>query len=132
MELANLSKKKFDVKFYLIKAVKDQIIISNNEDLIGKNQTSKIFMTNIMKDSEMKIQDLKPLSIPRRPKWNEKISAKEFDRLERESFLNWRRGLAMEEERNINLVITPFEKNIDIWRQLWLVTEKADLLVQVI
>jgi len=97
MELANLSKKKFDVKFYLIKAVKDQIIISNNEDLIGKNQTSKIFMTNIMKDSEMKI-----------------------------------RGLAMEEERNINLVITPFEKNIDIWRQLWLVTEKADLLVQVI
>ena len=116
---------------YLKKAVKDQVIISNNEDLIGKNQTSKIFMTNIMKDSEVKMQDIKHLSIPRRPKWNEKISAKEFDRLEREAFLNWRRSLAIEEEKNINLVITPFEKNMDIWRQLWLVTEKADLLVQV-
>ena len=80
----------------------------------------------------MKTTELKPLSIPRRPKWNDSISAKEFVRLEREAFLNWRRSLAIEEEKNIKLVITPFEKNLEVWKQLWLVTEKADLLVQVI
>ena len=27
--------------------------------------------------------------------------------------------------------MTPFEKNIEVWRQLWRVTEKADIVVQV-
>lgn len=124
MELASLSKKKFE-------AVKDQVVISNNDELIGKNQSNKVFLNNIIKDSEVKTIELKPLSIPRRPAWNKKISPKEFDRLEREAFLNWRRSLAVEEEKHMNLVITPFEKNMEVWRQLWLVIEKADLLVQV-
>ena len=30
------------------------------------------------------------------------------------------------------LIITPFEKNIEIWRQLWIVVERSDLIVQII
>ena len=31
-------------------------------------------------------------------------------------------------EGNENLVLTPFEKNLDIWRQLWRVLERSDLV----
>jgi len=27
------------------------------------------------------------------------------------------------------LAITPFEKNIEVWRQLWRVIEKSDVLI---
>lgn len=30
------------------------------------------------------------------------------------------------------MAITPFEKNVDIWRQLWRVIEKCDLLLQIV
>jgi len=32
------------------------------------------------------------------------------------SFLEWRRDIASIEQDNINLAITPFEKNLEIWR----------------
>ncbi|GLJ31229.1 hypothetical protein SUGI_0626170 [Cryptomeria japonica] len=71
------------------------------------------------------------IRIPRRPPWHANMSAEELDVKERQSFLNWRRGLARLEE-NEKLVITPFEKNIDIWRQLWRVLERSDLVVTVV
>jgi len=89
-------------------------------------------MGNILKNSDISVSKVKALPIPRRPKYVEKTEVKEFERLEREAFLNWRRALAMEEEQNIHFAITPFEKNIEIWRQLWMVVDKADLLVQIV
>ena len=32
------------------------------------------------------------------------------------AFLEWRRDLAAIEEGNINLAITPFEKNVEVWK----------------
>jgi hypothetical protein len=44
----------------------------------------------------------------------------------------WRRELAkLEEELLIDRTMTPFEKNIEVWRQLWRVIEKSDIVVQV-
>ncbi|XP_065852586.1 GTPase LSG1-1-like [Euphorbia lathyris] len=71
------------------------------------------------------------LRIPRRPPWNAQMSVDELDTNEKQSFLIWRRGLARLEE-NEKLVLTPFEKNLDIWRQLWRVVERSDLLVMVV
>ncbi|WCJ40123.1 hypothetical protein M5689_021054 [Euphorbia peplus] len=71
------------------------------------------------------------LRVPRRPPWNADMSVDELDANEKQSFLIWRRGLARLEE-NEKLVLTPFEKNLDIWRQLWRVVERSDLLVMVV
>ncbi|XP_076950412.1 GTPase LSG1-1-like [Bidens hawaiensis] len=71
------------------------------------------------------------LSVPRRPAWNANMTVEELDANERRAFLVWRRSLARLEE-NDNLVLTPFEKNLDIWRQLWRVVERSDLLVMVV
>ncbi|KAG0618856.1 hypothetical protein M758_4G095800 [Ceratodon purpureus] len=71
------------------------------------------------------------LTIPRRPKWTASMTPQQLDLNERQSFLTWRRGLA-ELEDNEKLVLTPFEKNLDIWRQLWRVLERCDLVVMVV
>lgn len=71
------------------------------------------------------------LRVPRRPPWNAKMSVEELDFNEQQAFVIWRRSLARLEE-NENLVLTPFEKNLDIWRQLWRVVERSDLLVMVV
>ncbi|KAG8092826.1 hypothetical protein GUJ93_ZPchr0012g20709 [Zizania palustris] len=71
------------------------------------------------------------LRVPRRPPWNARMTVEELDENERRAFLVWRRNLARLEE-NDKLVLTPFEKNIDIWRQLWRVLERSDLLVMVV
>ncbi|XP_018423062.1 PREDICTED: large subunit GTPase 1 homolog isoform X2 [Nanorana parkeri] len=70
------------------------------------------------------------LCIPRRPHWDENTSAEDLQQAERESFLKWRRQLAtLEEEKK--LILTPFERNLDFWRQLWRVIERSDLVVQI-
>ena len=90
--------------------------------------------------------DFSNLTVPRRPAWNEATTPDELNRLERESFLDWRRGiaecvfpllliflftpLARLESSFAELAVTPFEKNLDFWRQLWRVLERSDVVVQ--
>lgn len=71
------------------------------------------------------------LSVPRRPKWDSTTTPEELGQRERESFLNWRRGLAELQENN-DLLMTPFERNLEVWRQLWRVIERSDLIVQIV
>ncbi|KAL9006937.1 MAG: hypothetical protein Q9188_000313 [Gyalolechia gomerana] len=71
------------------------------------------------------------LTVPRRPPWNESTTTQELDQKERASLLEWRRGLA-ELQDNENLLMTPFERNLEVWRQLWRVIERSDLVVQIV
>ncbi|KAL8383163.1 hypothetical protein RB595_006766 [Gaeumannomyces hyphopodioides] len=71
------------------------------------------------------------LTVPRRPQWDSSTTPEQLDALERESFLNWRRGLAELQENN-DLLMTPFERNLEVWRQLWRVIERSDLVVQIV
>jgi large subunit GTPase 1 len=73
----------------------------------------------------------KRLTVPRRPAWNDKTTRAELDRSEKESLLEWRRGLAELQEVN-DLLMTPFERNLEVWRQLWRVIERSDLVVQIV
>lgn len=61
--------------------------------------------------------------LPFRPKWNVGMSAEELLNAEREHFLNWRRDLAMLQE-NEGMILTPYEKNLEFWRQLWRVVDR--------
>ncbi|KAL2152537.1 hypothetical protein VTH82DRAFT_5721 [Thermothelomyces myriococcoides] len=71
------------------------------------------------------------LTVPRRPHWDETTTREELDRLERESFLEWRKGLAELQETQ-DLLMTPFERNLEVWRQLWRVIERSDVVVQIV
>jgi len=73
-----------------------------------------------------------PLRIPRRPEWRTEMTAKEINSNEQQAFLEWRRDIAQIEEDNVKLAITPFEKNLEVWKQLWRVIERSDLLLQIV
>lgn len=71
------------------------------------------------------------LKIPRRPRWTQEMTPEQLNQLEKEEMLTWRRSLANLEQTK-GVVLTPFEKNIEFWRQLWRVVERSDILVQLV
>lgn len=58
------------------------------------------------------------------------MSTDAVDAQERKAFVAWRRELARLEDEE-HLVLTPFEKNLEVWRQLWRVLERSHVVVQV-
>ncbi|KAH7930544.1 P-loop containing nucleoside triphosphate hydrolase protein [Leucogyrophana mollusca] len=71
------------------------------------------------------------LRVPRRPPWTKSITTAQLDRQEKDAFLEWRRGLAQLQEED-KFLLTPFERNIEVWRQLWRVLERSHLVVQIV
>ena len=71
------------------------------------------------------------LTVPRRPAWDATTTKEELDKAERTSFLTWRAQLA-ELESNRAVHVTPFEKNLEMWRQLWRVVDRAHIVVQIL
>lgn len=78
------------------------------------------------------------LRVPRRPKWDKKTTGAELQECERIEFLEWRRNIAeLEEELSRDdgsggVMLTPFEKNLEVWRQLWRVVERSDVVIQIV
>ncbi|CAK7210978.1 hypothetical protein SBRCBS47491_000962 [Sporothrix bragantina] len=105
----------------------------NNSQIIHTNQKNPYLLTEVEETQRVKLQSMnrERLAVPRRPKWDTTMTAAELDKLERESFLVWRRGLA-ELQENADLLLTPFERNLEVWRQLWRVIERSDLVVQIV
>ena len=71
------------------------------------------------------------LKIPRRPLWDKSTSGEELQQLEREAFMDWRKGLSELQEIE-GITLTPYEKNLEFWRQLWRVIERSDVIVQIV
>lgn len=72
------------------------------------------------------------LRVPRRPHWDASTTPAELEKMEKEAFLEWRRGLATLQESDDDILMTPFERNLEVWRQLWRVIERSDLVVQIV
>ncbi|CAK7224034.1 hypothetical protein SCUCBS95973_005383 [Sporothrix curviconia] len=105
----------------------------NNSQIIHTNQKNPYLLTEVEESQRLQLQSMnrERLAVPRRPKWDASMTAAELDKLERESFLVWRRSLA-ELQENADLLLTPFERNLEVWRQLWRVIERSDLVVQIV
>ena len=128
-DLASLTNKKYEV------IPENEALQSiNTINIIPANQSSNIIMNNILKNSDLNIdkQEIQFLSIPKKPKYKKGMKKDEYFKLEKESFLSWRKALAEEEMKNINKTITPYEKNIEVWKQLWMTVDKSQLLFQIV
>lgn len=105
----------------------------NNVKIIHKDQRNPYLLSG---EEERRVRtkmdkNRKRLTVPRRPKWDATTTAAGLDTRERQSLLEWRRGLA-ELQENDDLLMTPFERNLEVWRQLWRVIERSDLIVQIV
>ena len=87
------------------------------------------------------------LSVPRRPEWDDTTTPQELERREQHAFVEWRRGIALKEDAlmrhslnqhrppsssSTQVSVTPFEKNLEVWRQLWRVLERSNCIVQLV
>lgn len=104
-----------------------------NIQVIHKDQYNPYLLTSDQEKAALRKQKFheRQLTVPRRPAWDSTTTPAELDQRERESFLNWRRGLADLQE-NHDMLMTPFERNLEVWRQLWRVIERSDLVVQIV
>ncbi|EMC97104.1 hypothetical protein BAUCODRAFT_68768 [Baudoinia panamericana UAMH 10762] len=105
----------------------------NNVKIIHVDQKNPYLLSRDEERGVVRKQNAKRarLTVPRRPPWDESTTAVELDQRERQSLLEWRRGLAELQEVD-DLLMTPFERNLEVWRQLWRVIERSDLVVQIV
>lgn len=103
---------------------------SGNDSAVTKGFS----LTNEQREnlSSKQREHARELIVPRRPAWDKDMTRFQLDKQEKEAFLNWRRKLAMLQESEEDLLLTPFERNIEVWRQLWRVVERSDLVVQIV
>ena len=97
-------------------------------DSLDSLEVSAGIISKFLSEEAVNHPKYQPLKVPRRPEWNKEMSSSEINQNENIAFLEWRRDIATIEESNVKLAITPFEKNIEVWKQLWRVIEKCDLL----
>ena len=107
--------------------------VNNNDSFLVDSSSNR----NKIQSYTTKDFQFNHLFIPRKPTWNKDMTAEEVDRREKNAFLQWRRNIAALEDQEVNktnqnLKVTPFEKNIEVWRQLWRVVERSDFLVQIV
>lgn len=95
----------------------NQLGLLNDEQLEEMRRKHNLFQNN--------------LRVPRRPQWHKDQLRLEINRQENLAFLEWRRQLAALTENN-DLLLTPFERNLEVWKQLWRVVERSDLVVQIV
>ncbi|KAI9339614.1 P-loop containing nucleoside triphosphate hydrolase protein, partial [Obelidium mucronatum] len=104
-----------------------------NIEVLSKDHTNPFLLTHDEEEETLKLhkQHKSLLTVPRRPVWDGVATPEVQQYRERENFLDWRRGLvALEEEKG--LLMTPYERNLEVWRQLWRVLERSDLIVQIV
>lgn len=103
-----------------------------NIQFVNPKSTVGLLTETDRREMENRISNNKDLlKIPRRPKWSKETTADELHMMENHAFLEWRRDLAALQEKE-GLLMTPYERNIEFWRQLWRVVEKSDVVVQIV
>ncbi|KAK2461620.1 hypothetical protein APHAL10511_006083 [Amanita phalloides] len=123
LNTAQLAGIEFTAERRNVKVIQQSSNSSQNPYLLNE-QEEKI---TIRKHEENKNR----LRVPRRPSWIKSMMSAELDRREKAAFLDWRRGLAQLQEQD-KLLLTPFERNLEVWRQLWRVLERSHLIVQIV
>jgi large subunit GTPase 1 len=114
--------------------------LSERENVVVVDATTQAYRPPSVQWADYKTDFVfQELCVPRRPAWDVSMSAQELDRQEQHAFLDWRRGIAAKEDELMrNTVswnvthVTPFEKNLEVWRQLWRVLERSSCLLQLV
>ncbi|KAJ7293403.1 P-loop containing nucleoside triphosphate hydrolase protein [Mycena rebaudengoi] len=123
LNTAQLAGTDFTAERRNVKIIQQSAGSSQNPYLLSEQEE----VTTLKKHHENK----KRLRVPRRPLWTKSMTPAELDQQEKTAFLDWRRGLAGLQDED-KLLLTPFERNLEVWRQLWRVLERSHLVVQIV
>ncbi|KAG6821361.1 hypothetical protein H0H93_014158 [Arthromyces matolae] len=123
LNTAQLAGTEFTAERKNVKVIPQSTVASQNPYLLSEQEER----STLKKQSENRDR----LRVPRRPLWTKQMTTEELDKQEKVAFLDWRRGLAQLQEEE-NFLLTPFERNLEVWRQLWRVLERSQLIVQIV
>ena len=118
-------------KFEAVKGAR-VIIKEQNKDSLVIDISQKSALTLSEAEKAKVLKDMVFSRIPRRPKWDKVRSVDEQILQENKNFIDWRRDLSLNEEKYRFVTMTPYEKNVEIWKQLWRVLEKSDIVIQIL
>ncbi|KAJ7786125.1 hypothetical protein B0H16DRAFT_1401155 [Mycena metata] len=123
LNTAQLAGTDFTAERRNVKIIQQSAGSSQNPYLLSEQEE----ITTLKKHQENKTR----LRVPRRPAWTKSMTPAELEQQEKTAFLDWRRGLASLQEED-KFLLTPFERNLEVWRQLWRVLERSHLVVQIV
>lgn len=101
---------------------KRQIVIDHNSQVVEDTRKEQF---------EKALEEIGKMRIPRKPQWDGVRVGDEQKLAENIAFTAWRRKLAEMQEKYRIVELTPYEKNVELWKQLWRVVEKSDVVIQV-
>ncbi|KAJ9126338.1 hypothetical protein QFC24_002071 [Naganishia onofrii] len=121
-----------DADFTADRAMANVKVITTTSIATSRQQNPFLLSSQEQEDvSKRQNRNKDALRVPRRPLWTAETTRDELEKNERENYLHWRRGLA-ELAEGEKLLLTPYERNIQVWRQLWRVIERSHLIVQIV
>ncbi|KAI0271431.1 P-loop containing nucleoside triphosphate hydrolase protein [Gloeopeniophorella convolvens] len=123
LNTAQLAGTEFTAERRNVKIIQASASVTHNPYLLSEQEEK----STLQKHRENR----KRLRVPRRPPWTKSMSTAQLERQEKDAFLEWRRDLAELQDRD-KFLLTPFERNIEVWRQLWRVLERSHLVVQIV
>ncbi|ESK98012.1 ribosome biogenesis gtpase [Moniliophthora roreri MCA 2997] len=123
LNTAQLAEMDFTAERRNVKVISQSTTSPHNPYLLTEQEEKKALQKHAENRSRLRV--------PRRPGWAKQMTTAELERQEKASFLDWRRSLAVLQEEE-QFLLTPFERNIEVWRQLWRVIERSHLVVQIV
>lgn len=106
----------------------------NTAQVIMKREEAMRQLSVLPKEAlEVSFDEIYPdeqiIAIPKRPEWNYAMSKEELEKSEQESFDKWMTSIYELYDKE---ELSYFEKNIEVWRQLWRVVEISDIIIIVV
>ncbi|KAJ3768827.1 P-loop containing nucleoside triphosphate hydrolase protein [Lentinula raphanica] len=123
LNTAQLAETDFTAERRNVRVIQQSADASHNPYLLSEVEEKKTLKKHL--------ENKQRLRVPRRPPWTKSMTPAELERQEKAAFLDWRRGLAVLQEEE-NFLLTPFERNLEVWRQLWRVLERSHLIIQIV
>ncbi|KAJ3734647.1 P-loop containing nucleoside triphosphate hydrolase protein [Lentinula guzmanii] len=123
LNTAQLAETDFTAERRNVRVIQQSADASHNPYLLSEVEEKKTLKKHF--------ENKQRLRVPRRPPWTKSMTPAELEQQEKAAFLHWRRGLAVLQEEE-NFLLTPFERNLEVWRQLWRVLERSHLIVQIV
>ena len=106
------------------------VFVRISDELVGKRKSeSSIPIDQSKRGQPVRLKDiwnLQDLGLPQRPDWTASTTPEELHKQEEEMFKSWLEHIHFQHSIED---LSPFEHNLSVWRQLWRVVERSDVLL---
>ncbi|KAI3378975.1 hypothetical protein SNEBB_006981 [Seison nebaliae] len=145
-ELNDEKRKKLETKLEETTLEKLVLVAQEKDDEYDRLNEENIRFINLEQNIHSKRNEIRKLQelhvekllVPRRPNWSIESTKEQLELEEENEFMEWRKKLNeidriyVDKDSSIHLQMTPYEKNLNVWRQLWRTLELSDILIQLV